>query len=106
MTAKTRAARRSQWEQQEVRRQRLLVAFWVFVGVAFVAMLAYLGYKQAHPVPRPGVDFPIQGRNHIARREPHHPYNSDPPTSGRHYPTLAQSGLFEIPPADQYLLHR
>jgi Protein of unknown function (DUF3105) len=105
MTAKTRAARRSQWELQETRRRRLLVAFWVAVAVAFVAILVYLVWQQAQPVPRPGVDIPIQGRNHIAEGVPHDPYNSDPPTSGPHYATPAQSGFYDTAPADEYLVH-
>jgi hypothetical protein len=81
------------------------VAFWLLVGLAFVAMLVYLVYKQAQPAPRPGIDIPIQGRNHIAEGLPHDPYNSDPPTSGPHYATPAQAGFYDTAPADEYLVH-
>ena len=105
MTARTRAAQRSQWEQQETRRRRVFIALWVLVGVAFVGTLVYLVYKQAQPISMPGVAIPIQGRNHIAVGEPHDPYNSDPPTSGPHYDTPAQGGFYDIAPVDEYLVH-
>ena len=105
MTTKLRATQRTEWARQEEMRRRRIILIWVAAGVAFVAMLGYLVYKQAQPVPRPGVDVPIQGRDHIAEGVPHDPYNSDPPTSGPHYALPAQAGLYDDAPADEYLVH-
>jgi len=108
MTAKTRAARvarRSDWALQEERRRRLWILFGVLAAVAFVAMLGYLVYEQSRPLPHPGHDVTIQGRNHIAVGQPHDPYNSEPPSSGDHYATPAQAGFYDQAPADEYLVH-
>lgn len=108
MTAKThptRAARRSDWDDQETRRRRIWILVAVGAVVAFIAMLGYLIYQQSQPVPHPGVDVPIQGRNHIAVGQPHDPYNSEPPSSGPHYDTPAEAGFYDTAPADEYLVH-
>jgi hypothetical protein len=108
MTAKTRAARsarRSDWAQQEERRRRLWILVAVLGVVAFVGMMGFLVWQQAQPLPHPGHDVPIQGRNHIAEGVPHDPYNSEPPASGPHYATPAQAGFYDQAPADEYLVH-
>jgi Protein of unknown function (DUF3105) len=104
-TRTTRAARRSDWAQQEERRRRLWILFGVLAAVAFVAMLGYLIYQQSQPLPHPGHDVPIQGRNHIPVGQPHDPYNSEPPSSGPHYDTPAQAGFYDQAPVDEYLVH-
>ena len=108
MTAKTRtarAARRSEWDDQDERRRRIWILVAVLGVVAFVAMLGFLIYQQSLPKPHPGRDIPIQGRNHIPVGQPHDPYNSEPPSSGPHYDTPAQAGFYDQAPADEYLVH-
>jgi hypothetical protein len=41
----------------------------------------------------PGQVVPDMGNRHIQIGEEHEPYNSDPPTSGPHYPFLARWGI-------------
>jgi Protein of unknown function (DUF3105) len=107
MTAryKARTTQKSDWQQQELRRRRLMLALWIVAGVGFVAMLVYLVWKEAQPAPRPGVEVPIQGQDHIAIGVPHDPYNSDPPTSGPHYESAADAGFYNEAPPDEYLVH-
>ena len=105
MTTKLRAAQRTEWAKQAEMRRRRIILIWVAAGIAFVAMLGYLVWKQALPAPRPGVDVSIQGRSHITEGVPHDPYNSDPPTSGPHYALPAQAGFYDEAPADEYLVH-
>src|SRR4051794_14650260 len=108
MTAKTRAARaarRSDWEDQDVRRRRIWIGVAILGVVAFFAMLGYLIYQQSLPVPHPGRDIAIQGRNHIPVGQAHDPYNSEPPSSGPHYDTPAQAGFYDRAPADENLVH-
>ena len=108
MTAKTRAARaarRSEWEARDERRRRLWIIGGILGGLAFVGILAFLVYQQAQPIPHPGHDVPIQGRNHIPAGQPHDPYNSEPPSSGPHYDTPAQAGFYDVAPVDEYLVH-
>jgi hypothetical protein len=107
-TARNRSRREleaSQWEAQQRRRRTLTIGAWVTVGVLFVALLVYLVLKEATPADLPGEAIPIQGQNHINPGTPHDPYNSDPPTSGPHYPSPAETGFYEEAPADEYLVH-
>src|SRR5258707_14448802 len=82
---------------------------WILVPVlgvvAFVAMMGFLVWQQAQPIPHPGHDVPIQGRNHITEGVPHDPYNSEPPSSGPHYATPAHAGFYDQATADEYLVH-
>lgn len=100
-----RAARRSDWEDQEARRRRLYILVAILGVVAFVGALGYLIYQQSLPVPHPGRDIAIQSRTHIAVGQPHDPYNSEPPSSGPHYDTPAEAGFYDQAPADEYLVH-
>jgi hypothetical protein len=107
-TASNRSRREleaSQWETQQRRRRTLIIGAWVTAGVLFVGMLVYLVLKEATPADLPGEAVPIQGNTHINPGTPHDPYNSDPPTSGPHYPTPAETGFYEEAPADEYLVH-
>ena len=81
---------------------------WI-VGAAVTVVLVlaatlYLARPQAIQA-APGERFPIQGREHIEPGTPHAPYNSDPPTSGPHYPTPLPAGFYDQPQADEYLVH-
>jgi hypothetical protein len=109
MTVKTRskqhAAQQAAWLAQQRRRRWLIAAAWIAAGVIFVAVLGYLVWKDAQPAPRPGEDVPVLGRDHVQPGVPHDPYNSDPPTSGPHYPTTAEVGFYDEAPADEYLVH-
>ena len=105
MTAKLRARQQSEWEARQARRQRTIIAVWVAVGVAFLAMLAYLVWQEAQPEIRPGADVPILQPDHIPVGSPHAPYNSEPPTSGPHYDSPAQAGFYEEAPPDEQLVH-
>jgi hypothetical protein len=106
MTARSRAAQqRSEWEQREQRRRRLIIGGWIAAGVLFVAALVYLVWQETIPEPRPGETIPIQGANHISVGQPHDPYNSDPPTSGPHYDQPVQAGFYDEAPQDEYLVH-
>jgi hypothetical protein len=83
----------------------LLIGGWSAAGVAFVAMIVYLAWKQAQPVPRTGQDIPIQGAQHIQVGQPHEAYISDPPTSGPHYEMPAEAGFYDEVIPDEHLVH-
>jgi hypothetical protein len=53
----------------------------------------------------PIVDYPIQGRDHIQIGQPHPAYNSNPPTSGWHYPAPADWGYYNEELPDEMLVH-
>ena len=52
-------------------------------------------------------DFPLQDPLHVEIGQSHTPYNSDPPTSGEHYPVWADAGFYgeQDRIADEYLVH-
>lgn len=95
----------SRWEAEQRRRRYLAIGGIVAVVVAFVAMLAYLVMQEIAPEDLPGEAVSILGTEHVQPGLPHEPYNSDPPTSGPHYPTPAEPGFYEEAPLDEYLVH-
>lgn len=50
-------------------------------------------------------DFDIAGRQHIAQGTQGTGYNSDPPTSGNHWPAPAKNGVYGDPLPDEQLIH-
>jgi hypothetical protein len=52
-----------------------------------------------------GTQFPNQGQQHINLGQSHEPYNSNPPTSGPHYPDPARWGVYDNPLPDETLVH-
>lgn len=52
----------------------------------------------------PGTHFPDLGQQHVPVGTPV-TYNSNPPTSGSHYPYPAGWGIYKNPPADEFLVH-
>lgn len=98
-------ARQSEWERQERRRRLLIIGGWGAAALLFVAMIVYLVWKQAQPIPKTGEAVPIQGASHIPVGQPHEPYNSNPPTSGPHYEQPAEAGFYDEAPLDEQLVH-
>ncbi len=52
----------------------------------------------------PGIHFPDLGQQHVEVGTSV-AYNSNPPTSGPHYPYPAGWGIYKNPPADEFLVH-
>ncbi len=52
-----------------------------------------------------GQEYPSQGQNHINPGSSHPAYNSNPPTSGPHYPQPANWGVYSSPLEDGQALH-
>lgn len=52
----------------------------------------------------PGMHFPDLGQEHVSVGTLV-TYNSNPPTSGPHYPYPAGWGIYKNPPADEFLVH-
>jgi Protein of unknown function (DUF3105) len=54
----------------------------------------------------PGRAVPVmKSRRHISPGPTHEPYNTDPPTSGPHYPIAAKAGFYTAPLPDEQLVH-
>ena len=96
VTAQVRSSRKR-------RQQRVNIA--VGAGLATVIVTA-IAVQVVREVSRPGQRFPSLGNLHLASINTQHvPYNSDPPTSGPHMPTIAACGSYTEPIADEYLVH-
>ncbi len=54
---------------------------------------------------RPGEVFADQGREHIAVGSEYSTYNSNPPTSGKHYGQETQWGIYQEELPDEQLIH-
>lgn len=52
-----------------------------------------------------GTQYANLGQSHVNRGVPHAPYNSNPPTSGPHYPDWASWGVKDQPQPDEMLVH-
>ncbi len=81
---------------------------WIAGGVlALVVMVGLVVLVQSNTASAnaPGERIPIQGANHITPGTAHEPYNSDPPTSGPHYPDPIPAGYYDTPQVDEALVH-
>ncbi len=83
----------------------------ILVYVVVVLAVVGLGYwlftssakQQAN---LPGEAFENQGQEHITQGSTEHPpYNSNPPTSGPHWPQPAQWGVYTTAQPDEQLIH-
>jgi hypothetical protein len=92
--------------KRSVRRARRRQA-WVIgstVGVVAVALVGYFAYQVSSA--QPGVKMPDQGNLHIqTETTPHEPYNSDPPTSGPHMPSIKPWGIHTAPIPKEWQVH-
>jgi hypothetical protein len=74
---------------------------------SLVALLAvgsvWLVRQNATPVP--GTVYPSQGNTHINPGDPHPEYNSDPPTSGWHFPVPPQRGIYTTALPEELPIH-
>jgi hypothetical protein len=75
------------------------------LAAAVVVGLVLLVQSNTAAASSPGERIPIQGNNHIQPGTPHALYNSDPPTSGPHYPDPLPAGYYDTPQPDEYLVH-
>jgi hypothetical protein len=97
---------------QRARRQRLSFIAVGVVVVLGVAVWLGRGALQSRSATAglgstalPIVDYAIQGRDHIQIAQPHPAYNSNPPTSGWHYPAPADWGFYNEELPDELLVH-
>ncbi len=80
-------------------------AVWLAgLGVAaLVAVPTVINMSRSESLP--GEAFANQGNTHIPEGSPPPAYNSDPPTSGAHWETMANWSSYDFVVPDQVLLH-
>lgn len=91
MTQKStkREQRRARQRQQQLMRNLI----WSGVAIGVLAVIGFIVWQGVQP--RPGETIPIMASNHIPLDSNPGEYNSDPPTSGPHYPEEAQAGFYD-----------
>ena len=76
--------------------------------IILVTALILFGVYKLATTPKivaPGEVFPSLGQQHVLPSSPEIMYNSNPPTSGPHYATPAQSGIYDTEFPDRELIH-
>lgn len=78
---------------------------WVIIGssvLLFAAFLIWLFWESSKPLP--GQKVPDLGRDHVPVGTSVE-YNSNPPTSGKHYADWVRAGIYQTPKENGYLVH-
>lgn len=93
-------------KSEQVRKNIKKSIKWLF-GFAIMGLVVFGFYKLATKptIPAPGESFTSLGQEHIQPGSSHPAYNSNPPTSGWHYPQPAQSGIYDTQFPDEQLIH-
>jgi hypothetical protein len=74
----------------------------IFVVIVSIAILSFWVYNESKP--KPGGQFPDEGREHIDIGT-EMTYGTNPPTSGNHYAQWTKWGVYDAPKDDRNLLH-
>ena len=91
--------------------RRIIIAIAGLTAVIVLALLLALFQQREQPfnlaeIPDESRPYPIVGREHIPiGAAPVSRYNSNPPTSGDHYPATAPADLYEERVPDAFLIH-
>jgi hypothetical protein len=103
---------KSKREAMQAKRQRTKTIKKIAWGILLVFMIALLGYGVfAATRPTLGEEIPVMADiSHVAEGTDPGPYNSDPPTSGRHYAASLPAGFYheedvQGPYPEGYLVH-
>ncbi len=118
MPTRRERAQRLQTETQKERQRRIWLRVGAAVAVVIVlALVALSGVLTPAPTATsvggaPGAatcgpvqSFVSQGQTHIAPNQAHPPYNSNPPTSGWHWDSPQNAGIYGSPQVQEQLVH-
>ena len=91
MTEKSgkREQRRARQRQQQMKGNLI----WGGLGLGVIAIIGLFVWQGARP--RMGEEISIMSSSHITLDSDPGTYNSNPPTSGPHYPEEAQAGFYD-----------
>lgn len=100
-----------EFRRERARKNRTRTAvIWGGLALGILAVIALLVWSGARPLA--GVAVPVEGADHIEEGTDPGPYNSNPPTSGTHFPSTFEAGFFDeeeaatLPPFPEgYLVH-
>jgi hypothetical protein len=113
-TRKERRERRREDERLRRLRASRRAGTTRYLGLAVVAVLLVAAVALAwgplsgvlrRGAAAQGLQYPNQGQEHVNPGQPHAAYNSNPPTSGPHYPDPLRWGIYDTPQPDEALVH-
>jgi len=82
---------------------------YIVIGIVVIVAIAGFSFINNKSVTKPqsqiGQEIPIEGRTHVPEGTKVNYHNSNPPTSGDHWPTPANWGLYTEPLPDERLVH-
>jgi hypothetical protein len=85
---------------------KILITYLVVIVVAVGLGFLLFRSSKKDPSTLPGVAYASQGQNHIPEGSTdHEPYNSNPPTSGPHWPEPARCLVYTTTQPDERLVH-
>lgn len=89
-----------------IRRNRRQKMLWIGGAVVLAAVLisGSIAYSRWAKKGLPGQEIPDQGREHVGPDHAH-AYNSNPPTSGWHFPSAAEWGVYKEELPDETIIH-
>lgn len=97
-------------QERERKNRRRSTLLWGGVAVAALAVVAVVIWSGARPLA--GVAVPVEGADHVEDGADPGPYNSNPPTSGTHFPSTFDAGFYDEedaaagpPYPEGYLVH-
>jgi hypothetical protein len=83
--------------------------WWKWIALGVVIVLLAVAFYVIDPLgqrkPLEGVKVASIGNLHVNPGDGHVPYNTDPPSSGPHFPTVPQRGIYTQPFVTEYLPH-
>lgn len=94
--------RQNELAKEERKEQLKKYRFWIIVVLLFGGGLYWM--YQSLTKPLPGERIEDLGRDHV-NDIAEVTYNSDPPTSGSHFPVWAKKGVYDRLISDGYLIH-
>lgn len=93
---------------EAIRRRNIRRILWVvgllLVVAAIIWLIIWLVMRNAKNAP--GISYQEIGREHVGLNAPlSKPYNSNPPSSGAHYGSPANSGVYDYEVNDEIFIH-
>ena len=88
-----RSSKRQQMRTRQRQQQLKGSLIWGGLGLGVLAIIGLFVWQGIRPLT--GEEIPIMTSTHIAVDSDPGEYNSDPPTSGPHYPDEAQAGFYD-----------
>ena len=88
-----RSSKRQQMRTRQRQQQLKSSLIWGGLGLGVLAIIGLFVWQGIRPLT--GEEIPIMTSTHIAVDSDPGEYNSDPPTSGPHYPDEAQAGFYD-----------